>query len=50
MLRPRIPKLLPYESRGKKVLIFNYVPVFLFEGVCQQMGYQLFSGQNRLPG
>ena len=28
MLRPRIPKLLPYESRGRKVLIFNYVPVF----------------------
>jgi hypothetical protein len=29
MFRPRIPKLLPYESRGEKVLIFNYVPVFL---------------------
>jgi len=28
LLRPRIPKLLPYEGRGKKVLIFNYVPVF----------------------
>jgi hypothetical protein len=39
MLRPRVPKLLPYESRGRKVLIFNYVPVSAYDDVPEPIFY-----------